>query len=642
MMRKKKKLQPKKSRKKMIWKELRGMTYDKVRPIFEKECQKVQTLFKNDKDVEKPTKKRVAEETLLQEGFKKLKAVKISASEFKVKALQVKYPLIVWEIHSEGSRSYWKIIRVGGITEAYQSFKDMLKGFDRDDLVALWSLVKEKFSSTVPNVGKEKALWVELKRLFEPDVDDVIWKLQREELSLVKRSHDPDAKPSLATRKSLTQKEAEREAIAIDICRRYSILEEERPVIETMAYSDKYKKLLDEICLDKMKLDGEMKEEEEEAKIRIKGEALIEKEDPRAFVILIRLEAKINLNALADTGFDINVGVTAIIAKFLILDLSIDRDTPILVGRGFLYTCGRILNTIEMITSTFDGIYHQTFRAAKPSLDTVESDSDNEEDYGIQRNNFRAPMYGSKHAKYLNCHDQLDSSIVLQEVLKICVWKKVVNFLGSLLVALQHLDWKPEYMRNYWCNQAIKSQYNTRLDQLLPRLIYSPCVVDWNVLNQMGCGEAIDEMLIIKLFVASKNEEMFTSEAWTNAFNINEPIYSELCHKFYSTYEFNEVYADDDLRTKKIIKFRLCGRAFSWTLLEFAKRLGLYHSEEIEEEGLMCTFKVLNSLSASIYFRALDATTHRVLTDSMGKLILEVPELGVPKVAIPRPLRASM
>ncbi|GJW21848.1 hypothetical protein Tco_0032470 [Tanacetum coccineum] len=57
--------------------------------------------------------------------------------------------------------------------------------------------------------------------------------------------------------------EAEREALAIDICRRYSILEEERPVIETMAYSDKYKKILDGICLDKMTLDGEIKKEEE-------------------------------------------------------------------------------------------------------------------------------------------------------------------------------------------------------------------------------------------------------------------------------------------------------------------------------------------------------------------------------------------
>nr|GEW15788.1 hypothetical protein [Tanacetum cinerariifolium] len=103
----------------------------------------------------------------------------VTVSEFKVEALQIKYPIIDWEIHSKGPRTYWKIIRVGGITEAYQSFEDMLKGFDREDLVALWSLVKENFSSVVPNVDKEKALWVKLKRLFELDADDVIWKLQR-------------------------------------------------------------------------------------------------------------------------------------------------------------------------------------------------------------------------------------------------------------------------------------------------------------------------------------------------------------------------------------------------------------------------------------------------------------------------------
>nr|GEU34158.1 hypothetical protein [Tanacetum cinerariifolium] len=143
----------------------RGMTYNKVRPIFEREYKKVQTLFEHDKN-EEPTKKRVAEETLLQESFKKLKAVEVlgfeftqdtptndpkemseedvqnmleitPVSEFKVEALQVKYPVIDWKIHSEGLRSYWKIIRVGGITKAYQSFKDMLKGFDREDLDAL-------------------------------------------------------------------------------------------------------------------------------------------------------------------------------------------------------------------------------------------------------------------------------------------------------------------------------------------------------------------------------------------------------------------------------------------------------------------------------------------------------------------------
>ncbi|GKA35691.1 hypothetical protein Tco_0722182 [Tanacetum coccineum] len=64
---------------------------------------------------------------------------------------------------------------------------------------------------------------------------------------------------------------------------------------------------------------------------------------------------------------------------------------------------------------------------------------------------------------------------------------------------------------------------------------------------------------------AGSNEEIFTSVAWIRAFYINEPIYAELCHEFYSTYEFDEVYADDELQTKKIVKFRLGGRAHSLT-----------------------------------------------------------------------------
>nr|GFC35308.1 hypothetical protein [Tanacetum cinerariifolium] len=51
----------------------KGMTYDQVRPIFEIEYNKVQTFLKPDRD-EEPAKKRGAEETLLQESFKKLRA----------------------------------------------------------------------------------------------------------------------------------------------------------------------------------------------------------------------------------------------------------------------------------------------------------------------------------------------------------------------------------------------------------------------------------------------------------------------------------------------------------------------------------------------------------------------------------------
>ncbi|GJR55381.1 hypothetical protein Tco_1405902 [Tanacetum coccineum] len=186
----------------------KGMTYDQIRPIFEKEYNKVHNLFQKDPEVGKSEKKRVAKETLLQESFKKLRTVQASSlelvqepstsepkepseedlnkmmeiipvEEFKPEVLQTKYPIMDWEIHTKGSRKYWKIIRVSNITEAFQSFKDMLKAFDIEDLDTLWKLVKEKFSSAEPAEDMEKVLWIELKRFYEPDKDDILWKLQR-------------------------------------------------------------------------------------------------------------------------------------------------------------------------------------------------------------------------------------------------------------------------------------------------------------------------------------------------------------------------------------------------------------------------------------------------------------------------------
>ncbi|GKA86560.1 hypothetical protein Tco_0808271 [Tanacetum coccineum] len=111
------------------------------------------------------------------------------------------------------------------------------------------------------------------------------------------------------------------------------------------------------------------------------------------------------------------------------------------------------------------------------------------------------------------------------------------------------------------------------------------------ILNQMSYSEAIDEMLTIKLFMAGTNEEIFTSKAWTNAFNIDETIYSELCHEFYSTYEFDE----------------------------FAKRLELYNSEEIKEEGFDVYFQ--SGLRSNEHFNAQEYCTRSPVQDKTLSLI---------------------
>nr|GEW69359.1 hypothetical protein [Tanacetum cinerariifolium] len=55
----------------------------------------------------------------------------VPVEEVYVEALQIKHPIIDWEIHSKGQRDYWKIIRLGGHTTVYQFFMDMIKQLDR-------------------------------------------------------------------------------------------------------------------------------------------------------------------------------------------------------------------------------------------------------------------------------------------------------------------------------------------------------------------------------------------------------------------------------------------------------------------------------------------------------------------------------
>ncbi|GJX15992.1 hypothetical protein Tco_0216824 [Tanacetum coccineum] len=166
-------------------KQLKSLSFEQVKEIFEATMRRVQSFVPMDSELEIGEDSGSGEEhsaekekELSQEDLQQMMMV-VPVEEVYVEALQVKYPIIDWEIYSEDTRRYWRIIRVGNHTEAYQTFDDMLKKFDRDDLDKLWSLVKERFSSTDPTDDKERTLWVKLKRLFEPDTDDILWKLQR-------------------------------------------------------------------------------------------------------------------------------------------------------------------------------------------------------------------------------------------------------------------------------------------------------------------------------------------------------------------------------------------------------------------------------------------------------------------------------
>ncbi|GJY61944.1 hypothetical protein Tco_0462601 [Tanacetum coccineum] len=162
------------------------------------------------------------------------------------------------------------------------------------------------------------------------------------------------------------------------------------------------------------------------------------------------------------------VGVTTVIVKFPILNMPVDKEVPILVGRGFLYTCGSILDTIERNTSTFDGICHQKFRAAKTNVNNEESDSDDDEDYCIKRNSLGAPIYGPKFSKYLNCSDPIDRALALQETVgtyddeagssRPKRFRQYETVEEAILPRVHH-----QFLLWEGCNRAAKTRYNTKL-----------------------------------------------------------------------------------------------------------------------------------------------------------------------------------
>nr|GEX80959.1 hypothetical protein [Tanacetum cinerariifolium] len=97
-------------------------------------------------------------ETITKEFTKhKIKEIMqlVPVDDVYVQALQVKHPIIDWKVHSE----------------------DLLRQLDREDLNQLWALVKEYLNIRPASSDKEMELWVELKRMYEPDPEDQLWNL---------------------------------------------------------------------------------------------------------------------------------------------------------------------------------------------------------------------------------------------------------------------------------------------------------------------------------------------------------------------------------------------------------------------------------------------------------------------------------
>nr|GEU78071.1 reverse transcriptase domain-containing protein [Tanacetum cinerariifolium] len=85
--------------------------------------------------------------------------------------LALKVPVVDYKIYNEHNKPYFKIKRADGSHQLYLSFLSMLRNFDREDLEALWRLIKERFATTKPKNFSDDFLLITLGAMFEkPDI----------------------------------------------------------------------------------------------------------------------------------------------------------------------------------------------------------------------------------------------------------------------------------------------------------------------------------------------------------------------------------------------------------------------------------------------------------------------------------------
>ncbi|GJT07238.1 hypothetical protein Tco_0841700 [Tanacetum coccineum] len=145
--------------------QLRGYSFDEIKILFEAIVKRVNTFTPMESDdtvlkVVAGSSKRSAEEELGEESSKRQNIGEGSkpAEESKDKESD--------ELSQEQLQQLIIIVPEEGMNvEALQTKYQII---DWEDLV------RERFSSTEPTDDKERALWVELKRLFEPDTDDLL------------------------------------------------------------------------------------------------------------------------------------------------------------------------------------------------------------------------------------------------------------------------------------------------------------------------------------------------------------------------------------------------------------------------------------------------------------------------------------
>nr|GEX72800.1 hypothetical protein [Tanacetum cinerariifolium] len=153
--------------------------YQTKEQMKEEESKAIQSI--NDTLAQKATKRRKLNEEV-KDLKRHLEIVPDEDDDVYTEAtpLARKVPVMDYEIIHLNNKPHYKIIQADGTHQLYVSFLTLQKNFDREDLESLWSLVKERFSTSKPNNFSDDFLLTTFGELFErQDGQAQFWKNQR-------------------------------------------------------------------------------------------------------------------------------------------------------------------------------------------------------------------------------------------------------------------------------------------------------------------------------------------------------------------------------------------------------------------------------------------------------------------------------
>ncbi|GJV24332.1 putative ribonuclease H-like domain-containing protein [Tanacetum coccineum] len=283
----------------------------------------------------------------------------------------------------------------------------------------------------------------------------------------------------------------QKEKILEAVDRKYKDLEEKKPLVEVLENSMTYRKKLDEVMMGRARLENKEFGDEEKAKL-IKNGLPKKMCDPGNFVLPVRVNKTTQMSALADTGSSISVlpfilyknlglgdlrpyysnltmadnrqakamrevrnvriqiGYQAYLTNFLVLDIPVDNELPLLLGHPFLRTCGVIIDMRRGTMIIDDGVIRHTYFPKPRAKTYLENFEVEEEDdwlgcFEVGRDEDGNPKYGPVAPSFLDIEDEMERALAMEAYFNpfknIIVFKNFIDFLGSLPIQLKHTDW---------------------------------------------------------------------------------------------------------------------------------------------------------------------------------------------------------